>query len=42
MITEAMKMETTIQAPVAGTVSDILVQAGDQIAAGDLLLTISE
>lgn len=42
VITEAMKMETTIQAPVAGTVSDILVQAGDQIAAGDLLLTISE
>ncbi|WP_187118409.1 pyruvate carboxylase [Massilibacterium senegalense] len=40
LITEAMKMETTIQAPVAGIVKDIHVQEGESILTGDLLLEI--
>jgi pyruvate carboxylase len=35
---EAMKMETTIYAERAGTVAEVLVQAGTQVDAGDLLL----
>ncbi|HTU18421.1 MAG TPA: biotin/lipoyl-containing protein, partial [Gemmataceae bacterium] len=35
---EAMKMETTIYAEHAGTISEVLVQSGTQIDAGDLLL----
>jgi pyruvate carboxylase len=35
---EAMKMETTIYAERAGTVAAVLVQAGTQVDAGDLLL----
>jgi pyruvate carboxylase len=35
---EAMKMETTIYAERAGSVAEILVQAGTQVDAGDLLL----
>src|SRR5579875_2541825 len=35
---EAMKMETTIYAERAGTVAEVLVQAGMQVDAGDLLL----
>jgi pyruvate carboxylase len=35
---EAMKMETTIYAERAGTVAQVLVQAGRQVDAGDLLL----
>ena len=34
---EAMKMETVVRAERAGTVSGILVQAGDSIDAKDLL-----
>jgi pyruvate carboxylase len=40
LITEAMKMETTIQAPFDGVVKDIYVSAGDSIATGDLLIEI--
>ena len=36
----AMKMETIVTAPIAGTVESILVQSDDTLAAGDLLLTI--
>jgi pyruvate carboxylase len=40
MVTEAMKMETTIQAPRDGVVEKILVQPKDQIRTGDLLLIL--
>lgn len=40
MITEAMKMETTVQAPFSGIVKDIYVASGDAIQTGDLLLEI--
>lgn len=40
LITEAMKMETTIQAPLDGKVRAVHVKAGDAIEAGDLLLEI--
>jgi pyruvate carboxylase len=35
---EAMKMETTIYADRAGKVAEVLVRAGTQVEAGDLLL----
>ncbi len=40
MVLEAMKMETTINAPRAGTVTAIQTPAGTQVEAGDLLVTI--
>ncbi|MEK5071266.1 pyruvate carboxylase [Sporosarcina sp. FSL K6-1508] len=40
LITEAMKMETTIQAPFDGTVKEIYVSAGESIATGDLLVEL--
>ena len=39
---EAMKMEIGFQAPVAGTVKEIVAQKGQQVAAGDLILVIEE
>ncbi|TCJ06121.1 pyruvate carboxylase [Cytobacillus praedii] len=42
MITEAMKMETTVQAPFSGTVSDIFVKSGEAIQTGDLLLELTK
>ena len=42
LITEAMKMETTIQAPYDGMVKAIHVQTGDSIATGDLLIEMVE
>ncbi|WP_404825852.1 pyruvate carboxylase [Priestia flexa] len=38
MITEAMKMETTVQAPFDGVVKNIHVGSGDAIQPGDLLV----
>ena len=38
LITEAMKMETTVQAPKDGIVKEIYVQVGDSISTGDLLI----
>ncbi len=35
---EAMKMETAIHAEKDGTLSEVLVQSGDQIDAKDLLV----
>ena len=35
---EAMKMETTVYAEKAGRVAEVLVKAGTQVEAGDLLL----
>jgi len=40
MVLEAMKMETTINAPVDGTVKAIHTPPGTQVAAGDLLAVI--
>jgi len=39
-VLEAMKMEVGFQAPVAGTVTEVRVRRGQQVAAGDLLLVI--
>lgn len=40
MVLEAMKMETTINAPCDGVVERITAKAGTQVAAGELLLTM--
>lgn len=42
MITEAMKMETTVQAPFSGTIKDIYVRGGEAIQTGDLLIEIEK
>jgi len=39
---EAMKMQHEILAPVAGTVSELLGQVGQQMAAGDVVMVIEE
>lgn len=41
LILEAMKMETEIRASQAGTVQSIHVKAGDTVAVGDTLMTLS-
>src|SRR5699024_5971800 len=38
LITEAMKMETTVQAPFEGVIKDIHVKNSDAITVGDLLI----
>ncbi|WP_170006873.1 pyruvate carboxylase [Bacillus fonticola] len=40
LITEAMKMETTVQAPFSGIVEKVHVVAGDAIGPGDLLIEV--
>ncbi|MEK4384989.1 pyruvate carboxylase [Solibacillus sp. FSL W7-1464] len=40
LITEAMKMETTVQAPKDGIVKEIYAKAGDAISTGDLLIEL--
>ena len=40
LITEAMKMETEIQAPIAGTVKAIHVAKGDRVNPGEVLIEI--
>jgi pyruvate carboxylase len=40
LVMEAMKMQTTVYAPVGGKVTKILVQAGQQVDAKDLLVVI--
>jgi pyruvate carboxylase len=42
MITEAMKMETTVQAPFAGTIKEIHVTNGEAIKTGDLLIEVKK
>ncbi len=42
MITEAMKMETTVQAPYTGIVKDLHVANGEAIQTGDLLLELTK
>jgi oxaloacetate decarboxylase alpha subunit len=41
LVVEAMKMETLVSAPRAGTVSDVFVQEGDAVSVGDALVAIS-
>jgi propionyl-CoA carboxylase alpha chain len=38
---EAMKMEHVVSASAPGTVAELLVQAGDQVAKGQLLAVLS-
>ncbi len=40
IILEAMKMETAVSAPRAGTITGIKVKQGDSVAVGDILLSI--
>lgn len=42
IVTEAMKMETTITAPIEGIVTDIFVREGSRIESGDCLITIED
>jgi oxaloacetate decarboxylase alpha subunit len=41
LIVEAMKMETLVSAPHAGTVSEVFVKEGDAVAVGDQMVSIS-
>ncbi len=41
LVLEAMKMEVLITAPSAGTITDISVSTGNQVAAGDVLAHLS-
>ncbi|MCD4864140.1 MULTISPECIES: sodium-extruding oxaloacetate decarboxylase subunit alpha [Pseudomonas] len=40
LVTEAMKMETEIQAPIAGTVTAVRVAKGDRVNPGEVLIEI--
>ena len=40
VILESMKMEIPVEAPVAGTVSEVKVEPNDQIQEGDLIAVI--
>ena len=40
LVLEAMKMEMAIAAPADGTISEILVEKGDQVTAGQVLATL--
>ena len=42
MILESMKMEIPVEAPVAGTVTEVRVKPEDQVQEGDLLAVIDE
>ncbi|HNH08751.1 MAG TPA: biotin/lipoyl-binding protein, partial [Leptospiraceae bacterium] len=42
VIIEAMKMETSIQAPEDGVIAEILVQKGDVVQTGSLIATIKK
>jgi pyruvate carboxylase len=41
-ITEAMKMETTVQAPFSASVKEVYVKDGDAIQTGDLLIELDK
>jgi len=40
LVMEAMKMQHTIAAPYAGTVTELPVQTGQQVGAGDVLAVV--
>ncbi len=40
LVTESMKMETTVQSPVDGLVKSVHVKAGDAVETGDLLIEL--
>jgi pyruvate carboxylase len=42
MTLEAMKMQSTLYAPVAGRITQLLVEAGQRVDAKDLLMVIAE
>ena len=42
LITEAMKMETTVQAPFSGVIKELYVKNEDAIQTGDLLLELDK
>ncbi|MBU8906724.1 pyruvate carboxylase [Desertibacillus haloalkaliphilus] len=42
MITEAMKMETTVQAPFDGEIKELFVSSGEAISTGDLLVEVTK
>ncbi|MBE3562520.1 MAG: pyruvate carboxylase [Hydrogenibacillus schlegelii] len=42
LVTEAMKMELTVQAPRDGVVAEVLVKEGDPVEAGDLLAVLED
>jgi propionyl-CoA carboxylase alpha chain len=41
LVLEAMKMQHTVTAPGAGTVSELDVRPGDQVASGEVLAVVS-
>jgi pyruvate carboxylase subunit B len=41
LVTEAMKMEAEVQAPIAGKVVDIFVKKGDRVTPGEVLIEIA-
>jgi pyruvate carboxylase subunit B len=42
LVTEAMKMETEIQSPVTGTVTEVYVQKGDAVSPDETLIEIEK
>ena len=42
LVTEAMKLETVVKAPISGSVREIVAGAGESVEAGDLLVLIEE
>jgi Acetyl/propionyl-CoA carboxylase, alpha subunit len=40
LVTEAMKMETEVQAPISGTVTAVYVQKGDAVNPDEVLVEI--
>ena len=40
LITEAMKMETEIQAPIAGTITGVFVEKGEAVNPNEVLVEI--